>query len=194
MRIDRPSRNGKALPYLHSGPQPLPSVHWDTTALWDVVSLPSDKDVVPAGGISLNLVHLAGRRTQRSRALECGREPQHVLDPAEVIHQLRLSGRCPACVEGLHRELRRPLPDGLARLDADIRSDLRELALHFGGDPPLLVHHAAARVIRSAQLDDRRAGLWLHAAGVSFEQPLAEVEDRIEVMAARLRASLGDFL
>jgi hypothetical protein len=66
-----------------------------------------------------------------------------------------------------------------------------DLSLHFGGIPPLIVHDTTAQVVRVESLEAERAGLWLHAAGVSFEQPLAEIEEHIRRVAARLRASLG---
>ena len=72
--------------------------------------------------------------------------------------------------------------------------EMLDLALHLDGYPPVLIHRASAKVLRTERLDGVRAGLWLHGAGVCFEEPLEDIEERIQALAARLRASLGDLL
>lgn len=67
-----------------------------------------------------------------------------------------------------------------------------DLSLHLlpdeEGGP---VRQARANVVRSAPLDDLRVGLWRHSVGVSFDAPLADIEDDIRNVSARLVARFG---
>ena len=67
-----------------------------------------------------------------------------------------------------------------------------DLSLHLrledGGGP---VRESRASVVRIEQLTDDRAGLWRHAVGVRFEEPMDDIEAQIHDVSAQLIARFG---
>jgi hypothetical protein len=67
-----------------------------------------------------------------------------------------------------------------------------QLSLHLNADDPDgPVRQARASVVRFDKLDPERAGLWLHAAGVRFDEPLSDMQAEIQDVSARLAERFG---
>lgn len=67
-----------------------------------------------------------------------------------------------------------------------------DLSLHLRAEVDTgPVREARASVVRLETLEPDRAGLWLHAAGVRFDEPMDDLDDQIKSVSARLIARFG---
>lgn len=67
-----------------------------------------------------------------------------------------------------------------------------DLSLHLHPDEESgPTREARASVVRTAPLEESRAGLWLHAVGVRFDEPLHDMEEEIQRVSARLAERFG---
>jgi hypothetical protein len=67
-----------------------------------------------------------------------------------------------------------------------------DLSLHLHPDDESgPIREARASVVRTAPLEERRAGLWLHSVGVQFSEPLSDLETEIQRVSARLLERFG---